>query len=148
MSLKDTCIITASFHPCSGRAAVGNCPHRKDSPLNSQPGLVIPSLSIEGFFFSCQVEVLENGSGKISDLRLLHEALETTEMLVHKKWQGMSNGNQDNQIITSRFRMLFDSLKTGEMERGFKKPQTSQKSYDKCLSMNDCTYLYSFSLLF
>lgn len=92
--------------------------------------------------------MLENGNGKSLDLGLLHRAPEITEMFVYKKWQSMSNGKQDNQIITSSFRMLYDSLKTREMERGFRKPQTSPKSYDKWLSMNDSTYLYSFSLLF
>lgn len=70
--------------------------------------------------------MLENGNGKILDLGLLHRTLEIIEMWVYKKWQGTSNGKQDNQIITSTFRMLFDSLKTREMERGFKKPKQAK----------------------
>lgn len=92
--------------------------------------------------------MLGNGNGKFRDLGLLHRALEITEMLVYKKWQGMSNRKQVDQIITSRFRMLLDSWKSREMERGFEKPQTSQKSCDRWLSVNDSTHLYSFSLVF
>lgn len=44
-------------------------------------------------------EVLENGSGKILDLGLLHRALERIEMLVHKKWQGMSNGKRKTELL-------------------------------------------------